>query len=77
MAEDLIYTSSTMKTAFNELEMPTQIERNRRVIRAHDLIIKHVELPKHLQDYDPFVSYGLVKKMDVVDQRELEQITYK
>ncbi len=77
LAEDLFYTSHTMKAAFNELDAPTQIERNRRVIRAHDLITKHAELPKNLQDYDPFVTYGLSEKMKVVHERELEEITYK
>jgi len=61
--EDMIeYPEDVVKVALSRLPEDIQMDRRRRRFRANELNLKHETLPTDLQDYDPFVSYGLSRE---------------
>lgn len=76
-AEDIIISNDTVAKAVNMLPPDVQKDRVRRLIRAHDLSFKHEEVPKHLQDYDPYTSYGLADLMKKIESETNERLAYK
>ena len=57
--EDIWEESEDVKVAVDMLPADVRKDRLRRLIRSVDLDLKLCWLPPHMQDYDPFTSYGL------------------
>ena len=74
--EDMYYHNALCKLAVNELPADVRNDRLRRIKRAVDLDIKMKELPKELQDYDPFVSYGLDDAISRIEATVAERFNY-
>ncbi len=62
-----------MQRALAELPADILKDRQRRLWRAADLDLKHEDLPTELQDFDPFVSYGLDAKIKEIQALEDEK----
>lgn len=66
--EDVWEEDTEIQIAIDMLPADVRKDRVRRQLRSVDLEVKLVWLPAKLQDYDPFVSYGLddaINKMDM------------
>lgn len=57
--EDIYEGNVRCSLAVDSLPRDVRVERMRRIIRSIDMEVKLVDLPDDMQDYDPFVSYGL------------------
>uniref|UniRef100_A0A7S2V325 Cytochrome b-c1 complex subunit 7 n=1 Tax=Fibrocapsa japonica TaxID=94617 RepID=A0A7S2V325_9STRA len=70
--DDILVETKEVKEALSRLS-PEEIEnRNRRLLRAHDISLKRKPLPVELQNYDPFESY-LEKHLEKVTLRQQER----
>jgi hypothetical protein len=75
--EDTFISNATVAMAVKMLPPDVQKDRQRRLIRAHDLSVKHEEVPQPLRDYDPHTSYGLTALIDKIEGEMNERRAYK
>lgn len=75
--EDTYQSDDITNMAVRRLPEDIQADRIRRIRRALDLSLKHVELPKEFQIYDPFLSYGLDKHYDDIVREVAESRAMK
>ena len=57
--EDIYEARNVCQLALDSLPRDVRTDRMRRIVRSIDMEMKLVNLPDDMQDYDPFVSYGL------------------
>jgi len=74
--EDMFEEEEGVSLAIDMLPADVRKDRLRRMIRSCDLDLKMVWLPESMQQYDPFVSYGLDDALMKVDLIDAENCNY-